>query len=681
MGPWIQLLAIEALLLVLGWATTSGAMAQPAPSAAPAGQRSDGTGGFVVSPLPPLSAPAESGTGPADNGGLFKPLPGEPAPHPVIHWELANSFRFFTDPKYTNIHRATYEALSNEEREHPILSAERHLSERSGRDGWAATMLDHTCWDPRRNRHRCAAIPDYMEPKSHRIVVHLQDVPDAGRVDCTWHTTIAGRRAERVTLPCDTLVKLDIPYPSGADVSVDIGGVEIARTTVHVKDILIVGIGDSFGSGEGDPDVPVRLSRERSADYGDPRSEPQLTGYPTRVGNWKVLGDAAFQAANPRWLDQACHRSLYSHQLRVALQLAVEDPRRAVTFVDFSCSGAEIVRGLFLRYSGHEWVPDPPDLSQISAVAQEQCGRHRAKSYDLPEAYHLRGRIPELQGGLVLRKCDSNEARRIDLLMVSIGGNDIGFSRLVANAVLSDQSTLRKLGGWMGQVQDFRAAQQQLDNLDNRYKSLNRALHNILHVPWKEADRIMLVSYPSLALLDDGRSVCPDSRAGMTVAQDFSLSESKARDSMAAADRLDKIMRQASKQFGWSFVSAHRQQFYGHSICAGWIRDAISTTEDLRLPRKINGQWQPYNPSDWRPYASRQRWFRTPNDAFMTGHFHVSQTILQKALPTKTMNWFQVLLASLYSGAFHPTAEGQAAIADAVVLKARGVLGKYADER
>ncbi|MEZ5854856.1 MAG: hypothetical protein R3D67_08975 [Hyphomicrobiaceae bacterium] len=64
----------------------------------------------------------------------------------------------------------------------------------------------------------------------------------------------------------------------------------------------------------------------------------------------------------------------------------------------------------------------------------------------------------------------------------------------------------------------------------------------------------------------------------------------------------------------------------------------------------------------------------------MTGNFHVSQSILQKAIPTKTMGWLQVLLASLYSGAFHPTAEGQAAIADAAVIEARRVLGKYADQ-
>ncbi len=607
------------------------------------------------------------------------PQPPPPTAAPEIDWRLENSFRFFTDPKLTETHRATFESLTEDERREPILSAERALSERHGRDGWAAAMLDQTCWDPNRNRHTCAATPDYLHPRQHRIIAQIKGVPDPARVDCTWSTAPRRGRNTALTVPCDVSVKLDIPYPSGADVSVQIGGREIAKTLVAIEDVLVVGIGDSFGSGEGNPDVPVRLSKGRAADYGDPRKQPELTGYPTRVGDWRTIGDKLFTDANPRWLDQACHRSLYSHQLRVALQLAIENPKRAVTYASFACSGAEIVRGLFLRYRGHEWVPTPPDLSQISAIAQEQCGPSNARDYDLPEAYHIGGKIPDLQGGLVLRKCDQEKSRRIDLLLVSIGGNDVGFSRLVANAVLADASTLRQLGGWIGQVHGYAAAEAQLATLDDRYKSLNRALHNILHIPWKEKDRIVLVSYPALTLLDDGRSVCPDSRAGMTVAADFALSESKARDSMSAAQRLDRIMQTSSYQHGWTYVDAHRKRFNGRSICAGWIRDAISTAEDLRLPRKINGTWQPYNPADWRPYASRQRWFRTPNDAFLTGHFHVSQSILQKAIPSKTMSWFQVLLASLYSGAFHPTAEGQAAIADAAVVEARRILGKYAD--
>jgi hypothetical protein len=67
-----------------------------------------------------------------------------------------------------------------------------------------------------------------------------------------------------------------------------------------------------------------------------------------------------------------------------ALQLAIEDPHRAVTYVGVACSGAETVFGLFLRYKGHEWVPNPPELSQISALAEAQCGGRAAPDYDLP---------------------------------------------------------------------------------------------------------------------------------------------------------------------------------------------------------------------------------------------------------------------------------------------------------
>ncbi|MFM9941637.1 MAG: hypothetical protein ACKVP7_19310 [Hyphomicrobiaceae bacterium] len=612
------------------------------------------------------------------------PLSPARASEPTIAWRVENPFRFFTDPAHTEMHRATYAALSEEERRTPVLAAERALADRHNGEGWAAGVLDGTCWEPVRNRHICRDASDYLHPKSHRVVFTAQGIDASAGVDCTWLTAPRGGQRARGTsfkAPCDAPVTLEIPYPAGATVSIEIGSREVAAAAVKVNDLLVVGVGDSFGSGEGNPDVPVRFSRERAAFYGTPQKNVELVGYPARVGDWKDVGDKAFIENNPRWLDQACHRSLYSHQLRAALQLSIEEPHRAVTFVSYACSGAEIVQGLFLRYKGHEWVPNPPDLSQLSAVAQAQCGTREAPAFDLPEGYHLGGKVPELIGGLVLKKCETDRARRIDLILVSIGGNDVGFSRLVANAVLADKSVLRKVGGWFGQVHGFVDASQQLDQLDDRYKSLNRALRNILHIPWSESDRIVLVSYPALTLLEDGRSVCPDGQAGMTVVADFALSEEKAKDSMVAAERLNVIMQDAAKTHGWTYVAAHRDAFRGRGICAGWSDNALSSADDLRLPRRVGDSWEPFNPADWRPYASRQRWFRTPNDAFMTGNFHVSRSLMQKALPTNTLSWFQVLLASLYSGAFHPTAEGHAAIADSVVVEARKVLAKYESRR
>jgi hypothetical protein len=633
--------------------------------ASPPHEEPPGAGPTVGDPSPPMRAP--------DAPASLEPV--------RIKWRVDNPFRFFADPADTEVHRATYFALSPYEMAHPILSAERALSERH-EDGWAETMYRKTCWDTSQNRHVCPDKGDYMNPKSHVVVAVIEGIADKG-VDCTWLTAPHGGTTPRgiaLKQPCTEPALLDVPYPGGLGVTVEVGGREVVNTVIAVRDILVVGMGDSFGAGEGNPDVPVRFSRERTADYGKPGESNVLNGYPARVGPWKNIGDKAFIEGNARWLDQACHRSLYSYELRVALELALEDPHRAVTYAGFACSGAEVTWGLFLRYKGNEWVPRPPDLSQISAIADAQCGKEDAPLQDLPEAYHMHGVISELQGGLTLRKCPVEIARKIDLLLVSVGGNDIGFARLVANAVLSDQSLVRSLGGWFGQMHGNEEATALLERLDDRYKAMNRAFHGILHIPWEESDRIILAAYPPFAMLDDQGVVCPDGNIGMEVLNEFSLTEKSALTSAWLADKLDQVMTGSAGTHGWSFAEAQRQSFVGHGLCAGYKQVAPSTADDLRLPRMHDGAWVPYNPADFHAYASRQRWFRTPNDAFMTGNFHVAGSVLQKVLKLETLSWFQILLASTYSGAFHPTAEGQAAIADAVADKARAVLAKYGQQ-
>jgi len=628
---------------------------------------------------PPSSPPGASVGDPA----LPMRAPDAPASlAPVkIKWRVDNPFRFFTDPADTEVHRATHLALSATEKRRPILSAERALAERH-EDGWAETMYRKTCWDATRNRHVCPDKGDYINPKSHEVVAMIDGISDRG-VDCTWLTAPYGGNTPRgiaVTQPCTEPALLDVPYPKGLGVTVEVGGREVASTVIGVRDILVVGMGDSFGAGEGNPDVPVRFSRERTVDYGKAGASGELFGYPARVGPWKNIGDKAFIEGNARWLDQACHRSLYSYELRAALELALEDPHRAVTYAGFACSGAEVTWGLFLRYKGNEWVPRPPDLSQISAIADAQCGKEEAPVHDLPEAYHMHGAISELQGGLTLRKCPADVARKIDLLLVSIGGNDIGFARLVANAVLSDQSLVRSLGGWFGQMHGNEEAGALIERLDERYKAMNRAFHGILHVPWDESDRIILTAYPPFAMLDDQGAVCPDGNVGMEVLNEFALTEKRALTSAWLADKLDQVMTSNASTHGWTFAEAHRQSFVGHGLCAGYKQVAPAPADDLRLPRMKDGHWDPYNPADFRAYTSRQRWFRTPNDAFMTGNFHVAGSVLQKVLKLETLSWFQILLASTYSGAFHPTAEGQAAIADAVADRARAVLARYGQQ-
>ena len=598
---------------------------------------------------------------------------------PQIVWEVENPFRFFLDPADTRVHSATWLSLSGGERNHPVQAAERALSERHP-DGWSAFTFTKTCWDGKRNRYACRERADYLNPKSHMILARLEGVDDAQSVDCSWLTLPQGQaqgpRIRAVTLPCDTPVQLSVPYPTGAWISVEIGGTQAAETAARITDLFIVGMGDSFASGEGNPDLPVRLSSGRATNYGITPNGTSLSGYPARIGDWLDIGDAKFMAESARWQDESCHRSLYSHQLRAALQLAIEDPHRAVTFAGFACSGADTTNGLFLQYKGNEWTPNAPELAQISAAAEAQCDSKDTHSLVLPRAYHLNDRIPELKGA-ALRKCEDGSARKIDLLLVSIGGNDVGFSRLVANAVLNDELVLRRLGGWFGQVHGLFEASPQLDALDDRLKSLNRALHDLLHVPRQESDRIILTGYPPMALLDDGKTVCPDGQAGMTVLPEFFLGEAKAELASVIAERLNDVMRESAHEHLWSFVEGHRATFRGRGLCAGYSDAPWTMADELRVPRKVNGTWEPFSPTQWRAYAPRQRLFRTPNDAYMAGNFHVAKSLIQTAMTKQGYGWVQLLLASVYSGAFHPTAEGQAAIADAVVDRARAVLAKY----
>ena len=597
-----------------------------------------------------------------------------------IEWRLDNPFRLFLNPKDTQAQLNLYHLLSEKEKDNPVLSMERRLSEQYPR-GWAEKIFRETCWDGIRNRYRfCRGKGlNYINPKTHKVLVHLNgNFESTDR--CEWIFSPGLKRARRgqivrKTSLCGDEIRFKVPYPRGGRIVVQINGRQKMGDVIKVKDVFIVGIGDSFASGEGNPDDPVQFTDKRAADYGlDPAKQP-MAGYPARKGGWKRLGDGPFLREAARWESRACHRSLYSYQLRAALQLALEDPHRAVTFAGFACSGSEITIGLFLRYKGNEWDRNPPQLPQLSYVSEELCGREASTPKDYTSGYSQLGKLPELQG-MVLNKCYKPK-RQIDLLLVSIGGNDVGFSSLVANAIFRDKTLLKKVGGWFGSVHDSRQSRRALKVLETRYKALNKAFHYMLRIPWKQSDRILLSAYPRMALKEDGTTFCPSGNQGMTLYPDFSVLNGKLKEASRFADELYRTMRKVSKRHGWTFVDGHREKFATHGFCATNPERIDENTEQLDLPRFRKNRWSPFKPSEFRPYASRQRWIRTPDDAYMTTHFHAAGLISRRLMHYKRSKWFQVVMAGTYSGSFHPTAEGHAAIADAVVKKARNVLAKY----
>ncbi len=604
-------------------------------------------------------------------------VPG-PALAATLVWRLENPFRLFVDPAHTEIHRRAYESLSEVERRQPVLSIERRLSAAYPR-GWAEGIYGHTCWDPVANRYKgCnGRRDDYIVPRSHRVLLRLRPKTGGGQgkgASCQFVMYPAGGKPVRKTAPCDREVAFDVPYPAGAKVSVLRRGRSVAQVRVKVRDIFIVGLGDSFASGEGNPDRPVRFSDIRTADYGLDAQGRRLKGYPARAGGWQELVDAKFRVQSAGWQSRSCHRSLYSYQLRTALQLALEDPHRAVTFVGYACAGSEISKGLFLPHKGTEWDPHPARLPQISAVSEAICGPNKPLLREYPTAYAQMGRAPEL-ADLDLLKC-YKPVRRIDLLLLSIGGNDVGFVRLLANAVLAENSVLKKVGRFAGALDGIAGAQERLRKVKDTYQALRKAAHYLLRIPWKQADRVLVTAYPTMSYKADGKTPC-NGREGMDAYPAFTATARLLAEGERFGDRLYALMRRLSRRYGWTFVDSHRRQFLHHGYCAQAEDWRGRPAEELAFPRREKGQWTPFPPSRFQPYASRQRWFRTPNDAFLTANFHAEGPIARNLLSHNRIRWVHLVLASTYSGAFHPTAEGHAAIADAVVVRAREVLAKY----
>ena len=236
----------------------------------PAGERSDSAATPAPDTQPGLARIEDSG--------------GDPR----IAWQVVNPFRFFNDARDTERHARAYEWLTDAEKRDPVLNIERKLAKQYP-NGWAANMEGATCWDRRRNRHRCPGSGNYIHPKSHTVKAAVLGVVELGNAMCEWQVTTlkrshrrrksSGGKVQRVSEPCNTEVKFDIPYPRGANVTVRARGRTIARQIIKVRDVFIVGMGDSFGSGEGNPDRPVRFSDKRTADYGTTGKQVALAGF------------------------------------------------------------------------------------------------------------------------------------------------------------------------------------------------------------------------------------------------------------------------------------------------------------------------------------------------------------------------------------------------------------------
>lgn len=434
-------------------------------------------------------------------------------------------------------------------------------------------------------------------------------------VDYRWR--IAGPDGSLLTRrSAQPVIGVDLPegtYRVTLDVSAALGwATATARVEreVVVEDFLIVALGDSYASGEGNPEVP------RGAEGGEAR--------------WADSPDPDAEAAHA-----AAHRSSVSWPALAAVAWEEADAASSVTFVSLATTGAQVRRGI------------------------------------------LEGEQPGEPGQLALL-ADLIRARRIDALMISIGGNDIGFVQVVRGLVDADPqmdpvcydidisnvwesardgvwsrgSTLRLglpwgLGCRATEGSGSRSVAG-LDGLPAELDALAGALSDLA------VGEVYLMEYPDPTGWADGEAGCEEIAGDITSPFGFheiDRGEQQAGWQMVLAP-LNRTLAEAAAHHGWDWVDGVALAFAdGHGYCGS--EPAYARAGQAILPRLRFSLF----PEDWygdpRSSAGAElavapgvAWFRT-------------------AAQSKVLQGPDVLWETM--GTLHPNELGQLRMAAAVL--------------
>jgi hypothetical protein len=558
---------------------------------------------------------------------------------------------------------------------------------------------------------------DYLWPTTYAGRASLPEA--AGRI-CVWSIDVGV--VTTVASPCERWVDFEVPavardsavrrsLPANLRVSVDGWAPRSAR--VEIRDRLIASIGDSFASGEGNPDRPMDLTRVTRrfdpVEAEDGRSVIQTAWRSEWDGRWVGREDVIGRAGGARWWDQRCHRSFYSQHTVAALRYAAAHPQEATTFVTFACSGAETYRGLLGRqarppgYAGDRQA-EPLRYPQLEVLAANLCPRRlRGLSRDSTRAGEARTypywdwRDGELRRRSVTEwswTCTNGIPRRVDALLVSVGGNDVGFGPVIQDALLPRPEELpadANLGRW---VLDILRERQALTP-DQAGRRIREALPENLDQLRGRVEQlfghrmpVFQTAYPN-PLQDETGELCgpgvarsspadnPHSRALAAVGgfwpdadvqevrrwrMIIHRAEAEAVQSGLIAP-LDRALRDHIDEGAgqWRLVDGFQPAFERRGWCATNPDDLLET---LALPNWGDRGWRDWSPQDWDPYRQRMRLFRTPNDAAMTQQPDNPRRLLGplSGLFNPRLSRRQEALLSAMSGSFHPTFEAHAII-------------------
>jgi hypothetical protein len=394
----------------------------------------------------------------------------------------------------------------------------------------------------------------------------------ASIANCVW---VVDDQPVDAGLDCRTTIEVD----AGSKVDVrliletDDGRQATQVQTVAPRDYLVVSIGDSIASGEGNPNVPASLS----------------------------------PFVSPTWDDRACHRTSNAGPAQAAAALERADPRSSVTFIHLACSGAAMVDTPETAGA----APSAPDDPDTGGLLDTYRGiEHHGEPVRPPQVDQMEAMVG---------------SRPVDALLVSIGANDIRFSEVVKQCIASTPLDPRPCH----QSATASNVAARLGTLPARYQQLEDRLAQS-GVP---DDRVFITEYfdpttddlgiPNLRciaetetigdlaetvgdLADVVEKLSPDPRvdkiaeaigyvatviayltAGGVVTDDET---GWARTSVIGA--LNRAVQAAAQTHGWNYVGGIANRFQRHGYCASdpWV---VTLGETIQQQHDVDGAFHP----------------------------------------------------------------------------------------
>ncbi|CAI4223250.1 unnamed protein product [Auanema sp. JU1783] len=252
----------------------------------------------------------------------------------------------------------------------------------------------------------------------------------------------------------------------------------------------IVVIGDSFASGEGNPDTPAELT------------------------------------APAKWIDDTCRRSRHSFGWLVADDVAKRKTAQSVYLTFLACSGASADRGILKPGNGQ--------LSQLEAIEKMS---------------NARGRGP-------------------DLVLMTVGGNDIGFAEVLHS--LQKQKKEREVKSF--DMRFFFVAHL-LDQISSRLRAIG-------------TKRVVLPLYYDITRNE--QEVIDASCEQFRKITTNRLAEAERQ----FFQRLNRLLLRKGLEFGWTVVESIPSIFASRGVCSS-ISAIRSLDESSRMQGSQSGAFHP----------------------------------------------------------------------------------------